>query len=187
MMGWAGLALAGVAGALLYKNSKKDSGAGLNGLGKLPPISYSPQFFDGDHYGYGFPEKKSLLGAIPAPPAPPSLQEKYQAAINEALAWNRFYYVSMFDALTLADVALNEYGDPRLWPAIVDASFPIERSGSELVLPERKDYYTFGEGAQVRVPPVDLMTDELAVAYRARAAAYARGDIDTFRRVTVAF
>lgn len=184
MIGWAGLALAGVAGALLYKNSKKDSGAGLNGLGKLPPISYSPAFLNDLP---GLDGAKLGQAPIPAPPAPPSLQEKYQPAINEALAWNRFYYVPMFDALTLADVSLNEYGDPRLWPAIVDASFPIEQSGSGLVLPERKDYYTYGEGVQMRVPPVELMTDELAVSYRARAAAYARGDIETFRRVTLVF
>ena len=184
MKGWAGLALAAAAGVLYYRSTKKDTGAGLNGLGKLPPISYSPAFLN---------DLPGLDGArlgqapIPAPPAPPSLQEKYQTEIDEALRWNRFYYVSMFDALTLADVALNEYGDPRLWPAIVDASFPIKRSGSELVLPERKDYYTYGEGVQMRVPPVSLMTEELAVSYRARAAAYARGDIETFRRVTLVF
>lgn len=184
MRRWAGLALAAAAGVLYYRSTKKDTGAGLNGLGKLPPISYSPAFLN-DLPGLA----GSRLGQAPiaAPPSPPSLQEKYQPEIDEAIRWNRFYYVPMFDALTLEDVSLNEYGDPRLWPAIVDASLQIERSGSGLVLPERKDYYTYGEGVQMRVPPVDLMTEELAVSYRARSAAYARGDIEAFRRVTVAF
>jgi hypothetical protein len=120
-------------------------------------------------------------------PQGPSLQEKYQPVINEALAWNRFKMVSMFDALTLADVSLVEYGDPRLWPMIVDASLQIVKNGNALVRPERRDYYTYGEGVQMRVPPIEILSDELAQIYRARAAAYAMGDIKTFRQVTLAF
>ena len=167
---WIALALAAGAG-YLYVN-KKDEQVNTK---KAPEPSQSPVT----------PVPVEIVS--PPPPPPPTLQEKYQPVINEALAWNQFKMISLFDKLNVSDIALVEYGDPRLWPIIADASLPMTQIGNELVLAEMKDYYTYGEGVQVRVPPAFIMTDELAQIYRSRAMAYDQGDIATFRRVTLIF
>ncbi len=170
MSPWIALALAAGAG-YLYVN-KKDEKVNTK---KTPEASESPVT----------PLPVEIVSPPPAPP--PTLQEKYQPVINEALAWNQFKMVSLFDKLNLSDIALVEYGDPRVWPIIADASLPITKIDNRLVLSEMKDYYTYGEGVQVRVPPAFILTDELAQIYRARAAAYVQGDLSTFRQVTLAF
>lgn len=100
--------------------------------------------------------------------------------MQEFLKLNPLKSVSMTDQANLEQLALDEYGDSRLWMAFLDATLPRtpqklpNGSSVDLLVPMPR-YDQFPQGTQFFIIPKELvLVDQIAEEYRQRAALHER-------------
>lgn len=100
--------------------------------------------------------------------------------MREYLIMNPLRSVSMTDQLNLEQLALDSYGDSRLWLAFIDATLPrvTEKLPNgmdvDLLVPMPR-YDQYPQGTQFFIIPKELvLVDRIADEYRARAALHAQ-------------
>ncbi len=100
--------------------------------------------------------------------------------MQEYLTMSPLKSVSMADQANLEQLALDQYGDSRLWMAFLDATLPRQPqklpngSSVDLLIPMPR-YDQFPQGTQFFIIPKELvLVDQIADEYRQRAQLHER-------------